>query len=248
MKFQKFDSPAGLRPIEPGTPSVGSTGQGSSIEDLPGAVSLAAPRHSDRWLGITIAICAAVVCFGFASHAAAPAPVASPTTVLVPPSLPSSPAPAEATPPPAPTLSGSMVDRPAGAAEEGTPPVWDAQVVTDRAGRRTLVVGGSSPTTIHSLAIRVLTPGGRLVASYVDPVVVEDERPATNGQPRTGLASFEWMIALPNRAWTHRFIVELAWHDVANSSSGTIRQPVPASLSAISAIWEPFALAESPTL
>ncbi len=232
MKFQRFETGVGLPPIDPPAGTADATfGQESSIEELPSAARLASSRHSDRWLGITIAICSAVVCLGFVSHAAAPVPVPASGSAFATPAMPSSSAPAEPTPSPTPTLSGPRVDRSAGTDGEGTPPVWQARVVADDQARKALLVDGDSPTAIRSLVIRLLTPAGHLVATYLAPVVMEDERPGSDGEARTQLGSFQRLIALPNQPWTRRFIVELTWHDAANGTSGSIRQPVPEAIS-----------------
>ncbi len=233
MKFQRFETGAGLPPSDhPAAPTADAAfSQVSSIEELPSAAPIASPRHSDRWLGVTIAICSAVVCFGFVSHAAAPLPAPASGSAVATPALPSSSVPAEPQPSSTPTLSGPTVDRSAGANEEDTPPAWHALVVADGRGRIALLVDGAAPTAIHSLVIRILTRTGHLVATYLAPVVMADERPGSNGQARTELGSFERLIALPNQPWTRRFIVELAWRDVANGTSGSIRQPVQAAIS-----------------
>jgi len=260
MKFQRFETGVGPQPDEAAVaPAVDApVHQDATIEELPGATPLTSPGHGDRWLGITIAISAALVCFGFVSHATGPSamPSASPGSEMAGanPSVPASSPPAEPTPSPTPTLSGSGADGSAGADERRASPgwsplpAWQARFVADGKGRHTLLVDGNSDASVQALTIRILTRSGQLVGGYPASVAMEDERPGSNGQPRTELGFFEREIALSNDLVVRGFVVELAWHDILNGTSGTVQQPVATPNGVRGTIWEPFLPSASLTL
>jgi hypothetical protein len=168
-----------------------SLADGPAFEELVGMDPVGRPGHSDRWLGLAIAVATAVIGFGFAGRSSispagdavlAAASSAPSSTALV---VVTSPAPDRTNPAhESVSVVGLSLD--------------DVHLTIGRQTGRTveLMIDGSAPSTAP-ISIQVRTRSGRALASVVIVTAVDDERPASDGGQRVGLGTFHERIAIP---------------------------------------------------
>jgi hypothetical protein len=201
---------------------------GPSIVELPSVGLLRAGRTTDRWLGIVIAVCAAVVCLGFVGHAATP-PSVSGTPVASLAALPireiASEAPQVlATASPASSATGIGSAHLLGEIEPVS--IWHVAPIATGSGPVALTVDGYAPSTIDALTVVVRSRSGALLRSAVAPVAVDDERPGSDGQRRLGLGTFHLRIVLARSILVDGCLVETSWHDLTTDSQGSTIQVI----------------------
>ena len=187
-----------------------------------------ATGYSDRWLGLAIALITAVICFGFIGHTLAAAPVSSATTepaVTTAPTAASASEPASAPPSPSPSLRH---DAPAASPRVAAFSLHGL-ATTESRSTVALTVDGDAPSTLDPVTISVRTSSGRLLASVVAALAIDDERPGSSGGPRTGRGSLLRRVVVEGPIPPEGWQLEITWRDETNGSSGSVRQLVTAT-------------------
>lgn len=183
----------------------------ATIEELTGADPDWTTGRTYRWLGLGVALVTAIVGFGFVGRSGGPpqAGGASAEASMPPPTR--EPAPIWSAPSPAVTPLG-------GAAPRIDGPVQLTVVVTSIpvSDGVELVIDGTAPSTVDAVTINIRSPAGKLIASAIAQVAVEDERPGSNGGRRAGVGTFHHRIDVPEHIPTSDWRVEISWRDGSN--------------------------------
>jgi hypothetical protein len=176
--------------------------------------------YTDRWLGLAIALVTAVICFGFIGHSLAPAPVSSATTA---PTAVSASEPASV-----PTSRPLRHDAPAASPRLASFTLLGL-ATAESEGMVAMTVDGDAPSTLDPVTISVRTPSGRLLASAVAVLALDDERPGSSGGARTGRSSLHRRVVVEGPIPPEGWQLEITWRDESNGSSGSVRQLVTAT-------------------
>jgi hypothetical protein len=198
---------------------------GSTLEELTRTDLVRATGYTDRWLGLAIALITAVICFGFigrtwgpARAAAAPPPASTlpSTSSSVLPDLPIASPKVGATAPPGPSFAGPALS------------IRRWVTTAEPEGLVAMTIDGDAPSSLDAVLITVRARSGRLIASAVVPLAVDDERPARNGGARTGSGSLHKRIVVAGPIPADGWQLEISWRDELTGSSGLFSQLVAA--------------------
>jgi hypothetical protein len=197
---------------------------GSTLEELTRTDLVRATGDTDRWLGLAIALITAVICFGFIGRtwgpaltaaAAPPASAVPSTSSSVPSDLPAASPRVRATAPADPSVGPALSIR-----------RWVATAEPE--GLVALTIDGDAPSSLDAVLITVRAHSGRLIASAVVPLAVDDERPGPNGGTRTGTGSLHRRIVVAGPIPAAGWLLEISWRDQSSGSSGLFSQLVAA--------------------
>lgn len=177
------------------------------VEELTTTPVRSVGRPIDRRVGLIIGLIAAVLGFGFMTHDERLATWhgGDDHGALVPASTSADPNATIEADEPAALVGGSYVPAPATALAIG--------VVVDDDGASWLTVDGSDIGSQVVLEIAARTATGDLVAQGSVAVVVDDERPASDGGERVGVGSAHARIALSGDISPTALAVTVHWRD-----------------------------------
>lgn len=183
--------------------------------------------YTDRWLGLAIALVTAVICFGFIGHTLAPAPASSGTTARTAPTAPTEASASASEPASAPSSRALRHDAPA-ASPRVAAFAFLGLATAQSEGTVALTVDGDAPSAVDPVTISVRTSSGRLLASTVATLAIDDERPGSSGGARTGRGSLHRRVVVEGSIPPEGWQLEITWRDESNGSSGSVRQLVTA--------------------
>ena len=202
----------------------------STIVEL-GRTDLApATGYTDRWLGFAIALVTAIICFGFVGHTLAPTAVlvsAAPTAPTAP-GAPATTTSASASGPASVPSPSRRHDAPAASPRVAAFTLLGI-ATAESEGMVALTVDADAPSTVNPVTISVRTPSGRVLASAVAALAVDDERPGSSGGARTGRGTLHRRVVVAGPIPPEGWLVEITWRDETNGSSGSVRQLVTAT-------------------
>ena len=103
---------------------------------------------------------------------------------------------------------------------------WHASATLVGPTSAAISIDGTAPSTVDEVSVAVRTRSGRLLASSVGVVAVDDERPASSSLRRRELGTFHIAIELQGPAPAKGWQVDVSWRDSSGASWGSSSQLV----------------------